>query len=219
MGNCVYLVKAKFAIPIARSGEALVAVTPIYEYVCGDTPETLSEVCERLAWPLVEKGDHLVMVDGDPPTSGWQHDLFEAVKPLVVAGSFVKAKDEQGERFEWVFSGHTIEIGHARIIVPVANLRTAFAAVEKKLPTMLAKLDDPSSVTAIFDRLGWKTVRMKDGSLHVAARSGELKELSERDRRVLKVLAPFVAPESVVESLHADWHMSFVGGRLQEHRT
>lgn len=40
------------------------------------------------------------------------------------------------------------------------------------------------------------------------------KVLSDRDRRVLKLVAPFVAPDSFVEGRESGWLLGFVDGRL-----
>jgi hypothetical protein len=225
MGYYLSLITAKFSIPVARTTAALSVLVPFYEgIVVGETPHTLGEVFDSFAWPLVRKADHWVMVDGASPKHGRQDDLFTTVAPFVVDGSYIKARGEDGQPFEWHFvSGSvkdepepTVLVGRAQIVVPVATLRDAFAAVEKKLPKLLVKLGEPSSVTAVFDRLGWKTTRAKDGTLEVGRKPGDEKELCERDRRVLKILAPFVTPESFVEGREGGWRIVFVDGRLED---
>jgi hypothetical protein len=224
MGYYLSLITAKFSIPVARTKEALNALVPFYEgIVVGGTPHTLGEVFDSFAWPLVRKDDHWVMVDGGSAKTGWQDDLFTTVAPFVVDGSSIKARGEDGEPFEWHFVGGSVQdepeppvfVGRAQVVVPVANLRDAFAAIEKKLPKLLVKLGEPSSVTAVFDRLGWKTARAKDGTLEVGRKPGDEKELCDRDRRVLKTLAPFVTPDSFVEG-EGGLRIVFVDGALEE---
>jgi hypothetical protein len=96
--------------------------------------------------------------------------------------------------------------------IPTAQLRPAFDHLREKLPKLVAKLDDPSSVTALFDRLGWKTGRRPDGSLEITRKLGANPMLSERDARVLRALAAFIAPDSQVVGT-TNWRVVFADGR------
>jgi hypothetical protein len=221
MSYYLSLRKAKFSIPVARAEDALNAV----EKRCPEIVEsTLEEVFDSVAWSLRKQAGHWVMVESEDVKQGWQDELFASVAPFVVDGSFIKARGEDGELFEWHFIGGAVHdapappvlVGRVQLVVPVAKLRDAFVALESQLPKLLAKLDDPPSVTAVFDRLGWKTTRGKDGTLEVGRKAGDDKPLTERDRRVLKALAPFVTAESFVEGREGGWRFVFERGRLVE---
>lgn len=107
MGLLLSLVSADFSIPIARTHEVLSVLVPFYEgiYRPKQTPRTLEEVFDDLAWPLVRAEDHWVMVDNQAPNFGWQDELFTTVAPFVVDGSYIEARREDGHLFEWRFVG------------------------------------------------------------------------------------------------------------------
>ena len=224
MGYYIKLLDAVFSIPVAREEEAMRVLGPFHADICigaeRQKNRNLGTVFKDLAWPLKKQGDEWVMVPGPDVKRGWEEELFEKVEPFVTAGSYISARGEDGEMFRWSFRAAVEQepsmfwINRARITVPVAKLRDAFAELQSKLPKLLAKLDDPISVTSTFDRLGWKTTRAKDGTLEVSHKSGEAKQLTDRDRKVLKVLAAFVTPESFVETQHEQGRLDFATGQL-----
>jgi hypothetical protein len=94
-------------------------------------------------------------------------------------------------------------------------LRPAFAHLESKLPKLLKRLKQPSSVTAAFDRLGWKTGRRSDGALEVTRKLGSAPVLTASDARLLRALAGFIAPDSYVHGTNNVWQLVFEDGRCE----
>src|ERR1041385_554896 len=214
MGYYLKLKKASFEIPAARAADALAAVADVHGQVYGlsdDDKLTLGRIFGDIAWPLKKMKSGWVMEvqeDSAECKQGWETELFEAVAPFVKDGSYIKARGEDGQDFEWYFargavrdSEPLLQLGTIKLTVPVAKLRAAHARVQEKLPRLMEKLDEPVSLTTIFERLDWKTQRAADGSLVLGRKKSEYPELTAPDQRVLKAIAKFVAPDSYVEVL------------------
>jgi len=224
VGEYLYLERASFAIPVAKAAEALRVLKPFHDDITNAPVKTIGDVFASLAWPLKKQGDAWVMPTAGKPSCkmGWQEQLFELAAPFVADGSFIVAHGEGGP-FAWYFVGgrvqdeepNTDRIGTVRITVPVASLRPAFVELERALPKLLKRLDDPVSVTAVFDRLHWKTERTADGSLRVVRKLGAEPRLTSRDQRVLEALARFVATDSIVEGVDAEWRLVFENGACE----
>lgn len=225
MGYYVSLEDSDFLIPLARGADALAAAAPIHQHVLFDSdPSDLEEVFEELAWKLcrVVEGWRL---DGmaEPVEHGWEQPLFEAVAPCVTEGSWIIGKGDDGERFEWYFSrarcysedSSQIELGSVRCSIAAAQLAPAMRRVRRKLAKLVAKLDDPETLTATFQALGWKTARTDEGGLALVRKPIDEGVLGKRDVKLLRVVAPYVTHGSYIEAANANgdsWRYVFDDG-------
>jgi hypothetical protein len=228
MGFYLKLLAAKFEIPKDKATEAHEVLAEFHAGIISPSAGSdLGKIFADLAWPLKQTKTGWVMVDGQDCKQGWEQQLFETAAPFVRDGSTIRARGEDGEEVVWRFSRGQVEIvddeseedvpegdyiKSVHLSISPAQLRPAFVQLEQKLPKLLAKLEDPSSVTAAFDRLGWQTSRGRDGTLVIERKRGASPMLTERDARVLRTLEAFVAPDSQIVGT-TSWRVVFSDGR------
>jgi hypothetical protein len=198
---------------------------PFHDNIVSDRVKNLGALFGALAWPLERSDGAWIMTpDEEPSKMGWHDALFEKAAPFVVDGSFIEATGEDGVEYEWRFMrGKLYRDGEGRPIVtevkltiPALQVRPALVQLGKKLPKLMKRLGEPSSLAAMFERLGWPSSRLPDGGVKVGKKTENQGMFGRSDERVLGALATFVAPDSYVEVAVGDDTLcySFTKGEL-----